>query len=61
MAMTDEERKAKRRAYEQTPEVKANRRAYEKTPERVAKAREHQRTFRVINAVFVPQSLVEQS
>lgn len=45
MAMTDEERKAKRRAYEQTPEVKAKRRAYLSTPESRVKAREHQRTF----------------
>jgi hypothetical protein len=45
MAMTDEERRAKRRAYEQTPEAKAKRRAYLSTPEQMAKAREHQRTF----------------
>ena len=37
MAMTDEERKAKRRAYEQTPEVKAKRKEYLATPERMAK------------------------
>ena len=45
MAMTDEERKAKRRAYEQTPEVKAKRRAYLATPENRAKARVHQSTY----------------
>ena len=45
MAMTDEERRAKRRAYEQTPEVKAKRRAYLSTPESRAKARVHQKTF----------------
>ena len=45
MAMTDEERKAKRRAYEQTPEVKAKRREYLATPESRAKARVHQSTF----------------
>lgn len=43
--MTDEERKAKRRAYEQTPEVKAKRREYLATPESRAKARVHQSTF----------------
>jgi hypothetical protein len=45
MAMTDEERRAKRRAYEQTPEVKAKRREYLSTPESRAKARVHQKTF----------------
>ena len=45
MATTDEERKAKRRAYEQTPEAKAKRREYLATPESRAKARVHQKTF----------------
>lgn len=45
MAMTDEERKAKRRAYEQTPEVKAKRRAYEKTPKRKEQVRASQKAY----------------
>ena len=39
MVLTDEERKAKKKAYQQSPEVKAKKKAYQQSPEGKAKAK----------------------